>query len=402
MTLASFTYCLPALLGYLLFVGISGRYTPHRVPARRVDRPSWGLGLWVALSVTAVVTAGVHVATTFGLYAAATLLAPGAWALTALLLPGLLAFFIYRAHVARGLEAEAIGRREAAFDSARILMFPTNERMSAADERSGTSPDDSSVVATFLDIDGPRRLDIPDLQVAVQDAPRGTDEPAIDTAIVANEAPDSAELRLALAEERGLREQTEKHLRVTRRALGRLESESREHEGDKTDALIALEEALESRIRDAASAESRATREAAARVDAETSVLSLKQDMLAARNRARRDTAARARAISTATRSVAFARQAVKARARIEAKLRETEEALANRDATVSSLIATLEKEKRRTDLQVNVLAKQLVLHEKQLEARRKVDEVARSVEGKLTSRLARKVARARPVVAGH
>ena len=50
---------------------------------------------------------------------------------------------------------------------------------------------------------------------------------------------------------------------------------------------------------------------------------------------------------------------------------------------------------------QVAALAKQLVLHEKQLDARRNLEEVARSVEGKLATRLARKVARARPVVSG-
>jgi len=38
------------------------------------------------------------------------------------------------------------------------------------------------------------------------------------------------------------------------------------------------------------------------------------------------------------------------------------------------------------------------VLHEKQMTARRTLEEVARSVENKLTSRLVKKVAKARPI----
>jgi len=207
-----------------------------------------------------------------------------------------------------------------------------------------------------------------------------------------------AALRQTLTEEIKLRRETESHLRISRKALGTLESESRNFESSKASALIGLEEELENRHRETAAAEARVSRIEAERATAETEIITLKQDLLQAKREVRRSTAARAKALNTANKAVAFARQAVQARGRAEARLREGEDSLKNRQETISSLIKALEKEKRRTEDDVAAMAKEMVLHEKQLYARRSLEEVARTMDGKLTSRLVKKVAKARPL----
>ena len=123
-----------------------------------------------------------------------------------------------------------------------------------------------------------------------------------------------------------------------------------------------------------------------------------RQEVLRLRSEMRRTAEARARAVATAGKSVAFARRTLQARAVAEDRLREAREALANRQETISSLIRALETEKGRTDERIAARAKQMLLHERQLRERRNLEEVARSVEGKLSTRLVKKVARARPL----
>lgn len=452
MSLAPFTYCLPALLGYTLFVGISGRFDPLSRPHRLADRPSWGLGLWTGVAVALTLTTLPFLAGDTLPAAVRGPLAPGAWLLPALLLPGLIAWAVYRGTVSRLLEADARSPRqrtacegastaregavtggahlpapgidptiverataEATGDatnavpaSARVAFSGAETATAAAigrelgdDER---AYENASVVATFLDVTTPGPVDVPDIPVApVDDA--NDDDTADGRYEAVPEVPQGelAALRLALRTEQSLRAETEKHLRITRRALGVLEAESRDDAGGRTDTLIALEEELESRIREYATAESRATREAARRFEAETEIVTLKQDMLAARREARRGTEARARALAVASRSVALTRRAVQARERAErqlheceTRLRASEISLADRQGTISSLIGALEKEKRRTREEVTTLARQLMLHEQ-----RGVAEAAHDDEGRLSTRLARKVARARPLISG-
>jgi hypothetical protein len=209
------------------------------------------------------------------------------------------------------------------------------------------------------------------------------------------------QLKGALEQEIQLRQETEKHLRITRKALAVLESESRSYEMSKAEALTHLEEELENRIRQTAKAEARGNREAAKRLSLEADVVSAKQQLSAAKTELRKNTTARAKALATADRAVTFAKQAINARSVAEHRVKELEATLSNRQSTISSLIQSLEKEKRRTQNEIQVLAKQMLMEEKQIRARRRLDEAARRVEGKLTNRLVKKVARSRPVTAG-
>ena len=427
MNLALYTLCLPSLFGYLLFVGISGRLDPLSRPRALIERPSWMLGLWAGLSATLAMAASTRTLHSASPETVRALLAPGIWTLAALLLPGLIFWLAYRGRVARALDDEARGRRARSAERALVIAFP------APDEDAVLIDDEPHpLVATFRGIASPVRRVLPGprpdekaidpvresdgaiaggVPTARRDAPSAPTAAAIADAIadavdreihetsVGAIEDEMGTLCLALSEEERARERTERHLQSTRETLSRLEEATREHAGDSVDALIALEEELESRIRECSAAELQRARERTRRIEAETRLVELKKSLLSARSDARHAAASKAKALSAANRSVALARQAVQTRERLEKRLHEVETTLADREATVGRLAVELEKEKNRTREEVGTLARQLMLQEKQLHARRDLEVVARNVEATLNTRLARKVARARPLV---
>lgn len=208
-----------------------------------------------------------------------------------------------------------------------------------------------------------------------------------------------ADLEARLLDEKNSHEETAKHLRITRKALSVLEAESRGYESAKADSVIKLEEQLAASIEVRSKFESQAIEEKNHRAKIESDLVTLKQNLVQAKREIRRSAAARAKALSTANKSVAFARQAVEIRSQLEAELEESRNKLKNRQTTISSLIRELEREKNRTQDELSQMAQQLVLHEKQTKARRSLEKVAKNVENKLSSRLVKKVARARPVI---
>lgn len=191
--------------------------------------------------------------------------------------------------------------------------------------------------------------------------------------------------------ERNRRMQTEMHLRVTRRALARLEANSRQLSETKTERQIALERELEEKIRITSKSESALAREIELREKAEKELIDCKKSELAARSNARKNTAARAKILTTAQKAMTFARQTVDARTQIESELQKAKEQINLQKATISSLIETLEKEKSKSREEVSYLCKQLMKKEIELEKK--------SINaGNLTSKLVKKVARAKPI----
>jgi len=94
MNLVIFKYCLPVLLGYILFMGVSGRLNPFKKPSAMAERPAWMLGVWTALSVILVLGIGLHMAYGMTLEGARTLFKPSALLLGGLLLPGFIGYFL--------------------------------------------------------------------------------------------------------------------------------------------------------------------------------------------------------------------------------------------------------------------------------------------------------------------
>lgn len=471
MSVIALKYCLPALLGYILFIGISGRFNPFNRPAELVHRPSWFFGLWTGVAVAAVLTLGLHMAYSMTLESVRHLFVPSATVLAALLIAGLCGFLWYRSSVNQTLAGEASTSAAAGSWS-----LQNNALAERADRPADTISDESVEALALNKGEAASAISDKDINSALDSAaemlsddefdatlafaeyddteaesgefshPDATPEATTDvnsavgtpnSAVHAPEGPpmamQSSELKIdsntqaelhslsidnagtpteltaivddqlkgALEQEIQLRQETEKHLRITRKALAVLESESRSYEMSKAEALTHLEEELENRIRQTAKAEARGNREAAKRLSLEADVVSAKQQLSAAKTELRKNTTARAKALATADRAVTFAKQAINARSVAEHRVKELEATLSNRQSTISSLIQSLEKEKRRTQNEIQVLAKQMLMEEKQIRARRRLDEAARRVEGKLANRLVKKVARSRPVTAG-
>ena len=476
MALIIFKYCLPALLGYILFVGISGQLMPFRKPAELAERPSWLLGLWTALAVTLMLTIGLNMAYQMSLQEVQQALKPSALLLAGILAPGFIAYFFYARSVRQEIAAQNMAETnlsdmidgvepssnvdardtelDQVFDDIDNFEEITDEDI----ELPVTAPEDtfadefaekistedaifdpvknSIVVDRIIDdavlvtgIEHMSWTETPTIHTVDSDTPvtgiehmhwNNQEEPGASdstplsetqpleeyvtgiehmawpsSAAAAAEAAAEVELmRRSLESEVALREEAEKHLRVTRRGLSALESEQNHLELKKADALIKAEERLEAQIKRTATAEAHAERMEKQKAALEAQMLELKTSVVDAKREIRKSTTARARALNTANKSVAFAQQTVKERALFEARFKDAELALTKRQETISSLISALEKEKQRTQNEVSSMAKQMILQEKQLYARRSIEQASSKTEGKLSTRLVKKVAK--------
>jgi len=451
MALIIFKYFLPILLGYTLFVGISSRYIPFIRPRTLTRRPSWFLGLWTGVAVAIIMSVGLQIAYKMNLNDVSNLFAPGAWLLAAAMLPGLIGYLWYRYKVSKVLKTRTDGRMTDALyqaeaeelraddlDSAVELDNTLQLEIDSENDQTQTTIiwNDADMTSAFssemdetalLDVEVPESAephfvseDVVSEDVKIETAAETSDADAdvehieetdvldatlavhdsksmaLETAQTTNALMEVNRLRYELDSEISLRKELESHLRITRRGLSELESESRNFEIEKATALTELERELEDRVKRTAAAEARAEREAEKCAAMENDMVLLRQDALKASNESRTSMEARAQALSTANKASTFARQAMQVRTRLETQLSEAEAELDSKQSTISSLIKALEKEKARTNVEVSAMAKQLVLHEKQLQARRSLEEVSRSSDSKLTNRLVKKVAKAR------
>ena len=500
MNLVIFKYGLPLLLSYILFMGISGRLNPFRKPVALAERPAWLLGVWTALSVTLVLGVGLHMAYGMTLESARTLFKPSALLLGGLLIPGFVAYFLYRRSVEHELDQaarlsmadnidtclntdlvmelddeaiedifvddefteedieaaieatvqetadEALDNSDTAKVEAATLANPelqyiapytpddaldmgelqhssatpdaleeiiddevvenifTEEELDAAIEAS-----DQETASEVLDTSGIAAVEIATADIS--ESQSSILSPSVDATEIGN-TQQLTVARRALEQEQTLRKEAEKHLVIMRKAMSRLDAETREYETSKADAIIKLEEELEARVKQVSAAESRATREEERRISSDDQIVELKKNLVTAKQELRLSTTARAKALGTANKSVAFARQSIQQRQRLEDdvsrlesqvthlqnSLQSTRDALQKRQTTVASLIKALETEKLRSRTNMTKMAKQMVLKDRQQRARKSREKVARNVEDNLTSRLVKKVAKARPL----
>jgi len=441
MALIIFKYCLPILLGYTLFVGIASRYIPFLRPRELAQRPSWFLGLWTGIVVAIIMSFGLNLAYQMNLDDVFSLLAPGAWILGAAMLPGLIGYLWYHTRIARQIKASNDEHITDDFEFDNMhefdetLAHESDETVRVElpdlvdiDEETIIWQESAETTVESAEHDETQLFEIdpgnfhepvlveenqvdtleldsyaPDLQEIDMSAIRPASESIASSETLARETADHAtalieskRLRDALEEETRIRKELETHLRVTRKGLAELDSESREFESEKAVALTELEQELEEKTKRTAAAEARAEREADKCASLESELVLLRQDTLKATKDSRESVEARARALNTANKATTFARQAMGIRTRLESQLNDAEQELDSKQKTISSLIKALEKEKARTRQDVDSMAKQLILQEKQLHARRTLEEVSRSAENKLSTRLVKKVAKAR------
>lgn len=309
MTLFIFKYALPALLGYTLFVGIAGKYNPFHKPHYLEERPSWMLGLWTGMSVLLVLSIGLHMAYGMTLEAARSLAAPSVASITLLLTLGFIGYLQYQRKILATVIAGELHPEH--HQSAQIDWATQVHQLAPIINR-----ELSERVSTQSALPEPFSSTMPELSPDVQ-----TDSATLSS------------LRIALEKEKNLRQETEQHLRITRKALSTLHQ-----------------------LTPASPDES-----------VESSVANLKRELIKTKREIRLHVAARAKALSTANRSVAFARQSIELRARLETELETAHSALAIRQNTISSLIARLERERRLTDEELDALAKHVAINDPEL-----------------------------------
>ena len=424
MNLVIFKYCLPLLLSYILFMGISGRLNPFRKPVALAERPAWLLGVWTALSVSLVLGVGLHMAYGMTLEGARTLFKPSVLLLGGLLIPGFIGYFLYRRSVENELDQAArlsmADNIDTCLNDDLVMELDDEVIEDIFVEDDFTEEDIEAAIDATVQETASETLDINEtakIEVATFDNSKlqyTAPITPVDTveAVGVEKTQQPSVSQQALEDERALREEAEKHLVIIRKAMSRLDAESRDFETSKADAIIKLEEELETRIKQMSAAESRATREEQRRISADEQIVELKKNLVKAKQELRLSTTARAKALGTANKSVAFARQSIQKRQQLEdnvtrlesqvvhlqKSLKSTRDALQKRQATVSSLIKALETEKLRSRTNMSKVAKQMVLKDRQRRAHKSRETVARNVEEKLTSRLVKKVAKARPL----
>lgn len=397
MTLVLVNYILPAVIGYSLFAGISGRINPLALSHHEEDRASWYLGIWVGLCVALFLALSIYMISSAPDSHALSIIRQPLAILACLLAPAL---YLYLSSRSRKRRNQIVASN---FDWA----LSENDLQQA-------SRFDADVVAEHpLDVSlGHKPTSAPEISLAYLETAEinqlshdSTQEAMNDSDTSLTHLEEKVTLRVDVELEEKLREETktrvetEKHLRITRKALSVLEASTRVIPEDTTELVIELEESFAKSLENAATLEAKVISEQTQRMKLEQKSTSMKQRLVSAKTEIRRSAAARAKALGTANKSIAFARQSVNVRERLENDLNDAQATLKNQQKTISSLIRALEKEKNRTQEEISSTARQLVLHEKQVRTRRSVEAVARSVENKLTTRLVKKVAKARPLI---
>ncbi len=378
MTLLVFKYCLPLAVGYIVFASLSRRLRPWSIPPEPSHRPVWFLGLWQAGVIAVALGTLSDLAAERTLYEVLADLRPLIGTVLLTMLTGCILALAYRERVSSALQRERhiidIGETRALTEAESISEASPLERLEGAD--------------VFEGIDGIDGIDQAEALALL----------SADHEIQTDEAQIVADLRDELQSETLLRVETEKHLRITRKALHGLESQARDHEAARTDAMIGLEEELESQVRLGASAESRLQHELEKVMTLEIAIVDMKHELLESRRDQRKGMQARAKAMATAHKALAHARQSLQVRTRLEARIGELDATLANRQLTITSLVKALEQEKGRSDAQIDERVRQVVMHQRQLQARRAVEEMATVGAGKSGSRLVKRIAKARRI----
>jgi len=467
MKLTLFSFALPAIIGYVLFIGISGKLWPLSRPADQRQRPAWLLGLWAGLSVAIVLAIALNMAYRPSSASIASILLPTSLLLATLLAPGLVAWFIYKRRIEREFDATAdlsevyiisqemvdADDHTADFEQAVTLVDSDNlshdgnimlenididepffaedeissheyessdshrieERAMATDDitapansdeyneafwlarnRVIESNDDTTAgretiqsgstrtTATWIQPEQQLDLDFDTPQVDL-------DENEVSTFETDPVSIEVAQLTDELASERQLREHVETHLRITRKALTNLESSSRVEETAQLNQKIELEDRLAASIRQVAVADARAERETQAKNVLEQELNESRRAVLAAKQSASKNIAARAKALKTANKAIVFARQSVDARAAVEGKVQQLKETVESQQATISSLISSLETEQAKSLEEKSFLTKQLLLKDQDV----KITTASSAKEAEsIASKLVQKVAR--------
>jgi len=154
-----FKFCVPSLLGYALFVGISGQINPILRPRRANERANWCLGLWIGLSITLTLILSLHMAYGMSSNGVRQLIAPSLWLMLTLTIPAMLGYLLFRrsaSEIAAERTTLANSTLETPLFNQDTHVFGQVRPLSSVDETTRDDPDSgqneaNNVVATFLD-----------------------------------------------------------------------------------------------------------------------------------------------------------------------------------------------------------------------------------------------------------
>ncbi|ASJ76385.1 hypothetical protein [Granulosicoccus antarcticus] len=232
-------------------------------------------------------------------------------------------------------------------------------------------------------------LQMEDSNSTIEKTPeQSRNEPIEVTGVTANETI----LQQHLADERSAHEKTAKQLNATRKVLATLTSGTDGSESEATVSFLQMKNELAHNRSQMMTLETDVQLETSHRLDLEAVIEELKKDLIASKQDVRRSTAARAKALSTANKAIAFARQTLQVRSVLEEELDQARETLSKRQSTISSLIHELEQEKERTQEEVSYMVQQLVQHEQELKSRRNQKITTDVFDENLTTRTPKRV----------
>lgn len=409
-------YFLAALAGYLLYAAISGRFNTFSRPSRLQQRPAWALGLWSGSAVTCVSAGFLFAINHTEMTGSIMLATSAAWLLGVLMVPGFIAAMAYRNSINALLAEEARKAHERAVDQAGDGDIPlpdehapsaplTDEQLEAlgffdAPEKSGATTEGSRAGA-------PARLQAALQAASLADSEAGSQARSQARARAGSQARSHPG---SLAEPQvGSKARSHPESLAEPRA-GSTGIHPRPQTKPQAESKAASEAASEAGSEAGSEAESQTSAHAGSRTPSAESTIeaSTPHDGMSLSIEMLDDDADASDATDKTTLTIepldsaepapeAVARDDRPCREDLEDRLRNLERLNARRDEEIAALVARLQREKRRTRDDVASLARNWLLQERQLFARRStLGRMARRAEGQLTPRLARRIARAR------
>ena len=394
MILLFIKFSLPLLLGYSLFVGVTGKLNPLNFPDDKTVRKSWNTGVVAGATVCIIFTLYIHVAYTIPASHISTFLIPAstvAVTLAALFLAVLTTLQKTRSN-GQGAFLKTATLTPETRGSA-LNLTPKRGKSTASPERLTKGPvrhkrRRAEVSPAYLRNANVERLglhtqiatnDTVDIYLALDDAVASTPPPG-DKQTIENQTTVAMQGH---------------HLKLVSKASASVKTSS--ESGPPKDRRSAALSAGKLPA-DIALLESAIAQEKSRRLSAEKQSATLKRLLLNAKQDVKRCTVARAKALSTANKSIAFARQTVEVRARLEQELTAARATIGTSQKTIRNLQTVLYKlTENELDCDDTLsctqqIQSELPVRRQELHAPVRVPKSAQ----KLTSGLVKKVARSR------
>lgn len=380
----------PVICGYLVFVALSNRFIPWSKPASLQMRPRWLFGCCCGAAVTFCMMVLIHFSFGKSTKELVVLAPPLGIVFLTLIAGSAMVWLGYRKRCAT-LEANSSAAfAESAEDEPLDNSMATEYWAGESDaEYNGTGAHELPLTAkSEVVIENPHNN-------------QHTDSAPPETRPLGKADRDFLKQARKLAKQQyDLRCEVEKNLRVTRKALVKLEAERYRKDAEKSDKQLQLENELQEQIRRTSKVENKLLHEADRMSQLEARLAESKDLVVQAKAELRTNMEARSHAILTARKSVNFARRSMETRDRAKTKLDNLKIQLDIQSQTTSKVIKALELEKQKNrDLNAKILSLQ---GEQELAGLRKIQRskpaskpwLSRMTKDKAgTSRIVRKVA---------